>query len=195
MSKVITIDHPLVQHKLSLLRDKDTGSKAFRELVYELAMLMAYEVTRDLELKTIEIETPICRTTVQTLANEKIAVIPILRAGLGMADGIGSATAFKHGHQREDVVQVLARDFSDIAATAWFQFDQAFGGENLERFAQWRAGDAVLFGELLLVDPGARRQFVRKDPLSQSFGDFLVKRGRCNSGHGGVKVGMARSVR
>jgi len=90
MSKVITIDHPLVQHKLSLLRDKDTGSKAFRELVYELAMLMAYEVTRDLELKEIEIETPICKTKVQTLANEKIAVIPILRAGLGMADGIMS---------------------------------------------------------------------------------------------------------
>lgn len=90
MSKVITIDHPLVQHKLSLLRDKDTGSKAFRELVYELAMLMAYEVTRDLQLKDIEIETPICKTTVQTLANEKIAVIPILRAGLGMADGIMS---------------------------------------------------------------------------------------------------------
>jgi len=90
MSKVTTIDHPLVQHKLSLLRDKDTGCKAFRELVYELAMLMAYEVTRDLELKEIEIETPICKTTVQTLANEKIAVIPILRAGLGMADGIMS---------------------------------------------------------------------------------------------------------
>ena len=90
MSRVITIDHPLVQHKLSLLRDKDTGCKAFRELVYELAMLMAYEVTRDLELKEIEIETPICKTTVQTLANEKIAVIPILRAGLGMADGIMS---------------------------------------------------------------------------------------------------------
>lgn len=90
MSKLITIDHPLVQHKLSLLRDKDTGCKAFRELVYELAMLMAYEVTRDLELREIEIETPICKTTVQTLANEKIAVIPILRAGLGMADGIMS---------------------------------------------------------------------------------------------------------
>ena len=90
MSRVITIDHPLVQHKLSLLRDKDTVCKAFRELVYELAMLMAYEVTRDLELKEIEIETPICKTTVQTLANEKIAVIPILRAGLGMADGIMS---------------------------------------------------------------------------------------------------------
>ena len=90
MSKVISIDHPLVQHKLSLLRDKDTGCKAFRELVYELAMLMAYEVTRDLPLREIEIETPICKTTVQTLENEKIAVIPILRAGLGMADGIMS---------------------------------------------------------------------------------------------------------
>ena len=90
MSKVTTIDHPLVQHKLSLLRDKDTGCKAFRELVYELAMLMAYEVTRDFDLKEIEIETPICKTTVQTLANDKIAVIPILRAGLGMADGIMS---------------------------------------------------------------------------------------------------------
>ncbi len=90
MSKVITIDHPLVQHKLSLLRDKETGCKAFRELVYELAMLMAYEVTRDLELKEIEIETPICKTKVKTLANEKIAVVPILRAGLGMADGIMS---------------------------------------------------------------------------------------------------------
>ncbi len=90
MSKVTSIDHPLVQHKLSLLRDKDTGCKAFRELVYELAMLMAYEVTRDLPLREIEIETPICKTTVQTLANEKIAVIPILRAGLGMADGIMS---------------------------------------------------------------------------------------------------------
>ncbi len=90
MSKLISIGHPLVQHKLSLLRDKDTGCKAFRELVYELAMLMAYEVTRDLELKEIEIETPICKTKVQTLANEKIAVIPILRAGLGMADGIMS---------------------------------------------------------------------------------------------------------
>lgn len=90
MSKVIVIDHPLVQHKLSLLRDKETGCKAFRELVNELAMLMAYEVTRDLELKEVEIDTPICKTQVQTLANEKIAVIPILRAGLGMADGIMS---------------------------------------------------------------------------------------------------------
>lgn len=90
MSKVTRIDHPLVTHKLSMLRDKNTGTKEFRELVTELSMLMAYEVTRDLELREEEIETPICKTKVQMLANEKLGVIPILRAGLGMADGIMS---------------------------------------------------------------------------------------------------------
>ena len=88
MSNVTVIDHPLVQHKLSLLRDKNTGTKAFRELVTELVLLMGYEVTRNLELVETEIETPVCKTRVKTLANEKLAVIPILRAGLGMADGM-----------------------------------------------------------------------------------------------------------
>lgn len=88
MSKLVIIDHPLVQHKLSLLRDKNTGTKVFRELVTELSLLMAYEVTRDLELVETEIETPVCHTKVKMLANEKLAVIPILRAGLGMADGM-----------------------------------------------------------------------------------------------------------
>ena len=88
MSKVIEINHPLILHKLAMLRDKNTGTKAFRELVAELSQLMAYEATRDLELKDVEIETPICATTVKALANEKIAVVPILRAGLGMADGV-----------------------------------------------------------------------------------------------------------
>lgn len=90
MSKVTTIDHPLVQHKLSMLRDKDTGTKAFRELVVELSMLLAYEVTRDLKLREVEIETPICKAKVKMLANEKLGVVPILRAGLGMADGMMS---------------------------------------------------------------------------------------------------------
>ncbi len=88
MSKVTVINHPLVQHKLSLLRDKDTGSKSFRELVTELSLLMGYEVTRNLPLVERVIETPIQTATVHMLANEKIAVVPILRAGLGMADGI-----------------------------------------------------------------------------------------------------------
>ncbi|MDO4565418.1 MAG: uracil phosphoribosyltransferase [Clostridia bacterium] len=88
MSKVTVIDHPLVQHKLSLLRDKNTGAKSFRELVNELALLMGYEVTKNLPLKETVIETPMQETTVKVLENEKIAVVPILRAGLGMADGI-----------------------------------------------------------------------------------------------------------
>ena len=88
MSKVTVIDHPLVQHKLALLRDKETGTKAFRELVGELAMLMGYEVTRDLPLQDVEVETPIATGSFKMLANEKLAVVPILRAGLGMADGM-----------------------------------------------------------------------------------------------------------
>ncbi len=88
MSKVTVIDHPLVQHKLAYLRDKNTGTKQFRELVNELAMLMAYEVTRDLKTVETVIETPIKQAKFHVLANEKLAVVPILRAGLGMADGM-----------------------------------------------------------------------------------------------------------
>ena len=88
MSKVTVIDHPLVQHKLAYLRDKNTGTKQFRELVNELAMLMGYEVTRDLKTVETTIETPIQAAKFHVLANEKLAVVPILRAGLGMADGM-----------------------------------------------------------------------------------------------------------
>lgn len=88
MSKVTVIDHPLVQHKLALLRDKNTGTKEFRELVAELAMLMAYEVTRNLPMNPVTVETPLVTTEFNMLVNEKLAVIPILRAGLGMADGM-----------------------------------------------------------------------------------------------------------
>ena len=85
---VTVIDHPLVQHKLALLRDKNTGTKDFRTLLSELSALMAYEVTRDLPLDEIRIETPIAATTAKMLINCKVAVVPILRAGLGMTDGI-----------------------------------------------------------------------------------------------------------
>lgn len=88
MSKVTVIDHPLVQHKLAYLRDRNTGTKQFRELVNELAMLMGYEVTRDLKTVETTIETPIQEAKFHVLANEKLAVVPILRAGLGMADGM-----------------------------------------------------------------------------------------------------------
>ncbi|SDL17238.1 uracil phosphoribosyltransferase [Halarsenatibacter silvermanii] len=88
MGEVFIFDHPLMKHKLTLLRDKDTGPKEFRELTNELAMLMAYEVTRDIPLEEVEIETPLTSTKSPRIAGKKIGVVPILRAGLGMLDGI-----------------------------------------------------------------------------------------------------------
>ena len=88
MSNVTITNHPLIQHKLTILRDKNTASKEFRALISEIAMLMCYEATRDLELKEVEIETPIARTKSKKLSGKKLAVVPILRAGLGMVDGI-----------------------------------------------------------------------------------------------------------
>lgn len=99
MKNVTLIDHPLIQHKLSIIRDKNTGSKDFRDLVEEVAMLMCYEVTRDMQLEEIEIETPICKTTAKTLTGKKVGVVPILRAGLGMVDGmLKLIPAAKVGH-------------------------------------------------------------------------------------------------
>ena len=88
MSKVTVFDHPLIQHKLSVMREKDTSSKEFRELVSEIAQLMCYEVTRDLPLEEVEIETPVAKAKVKRIAGKKLAVVPILRAGLGMVDGM-----------------------------------------------------------------------------------------------------------
>ncbi|RXK17562.1 uracil phosphoribosyltransferase [Macrococcus sp. DPC7161] len=88
MAKVVVFDHPLIQHKLSYIRDEKTGTKEFRELVDEVGMLMAYEVTRDLELADVEIQTPVTKMTAKRLAGKKVAVVPILRAGLGMTDGV-----------------------------------------------------------------------------------------------------------
>ncbi len=99
MSKVTQIAHPLILHKLAFIRDKNTGSKDFRELVGEVAMLMAYEVTRDLPIEEVEIETPICTTKCKMLAGKKLAIVPILRAGLGMVDGmLKLVPAAKVGH-------------------------------------------------------------------------------------------------
>ena len=99
MGKLYVFDHPLIQHKLSIMRKKETGSKEFRELLDEIGMLMAYEVTRDLPLKDVEIETPICKCTTKMLSGRKLGVVPILRAGLGMVDGILSLVpAAKVGH-------------------------------------------------------------------------------------------------
>ena len=99
MSKVMIMDHPLIQHKIGIIRRQETGSKDFRQLISEIAMLMCYEATRDLKLTDVEIETPISKMTAKELAGKKLAVVPILRAGLGMVDGMLSMIpAAKVGH-------------------------------------------------------------------------------------------------
>ena len=98
-NQVTVLDHPLIQHKLSFLRDKNTGSKMFRELVSEISMLMCYEATRDLPLEEIEIETPVAKTKSKILAGRKLAFVPILRAGCGMLDAmLQMIPAAKVGH-------------------------------------------------------------------------------------------------
>ena len=99
MSELHVIDHPLITHKLSIMRNKKTGSKDFRELLNEIAMLMGYEVFRDLPMEEITIETPICKTKAKVIAGRKLAIVPILRAGLGMVDGLQSLVPVaKVGH-------------------------------------------------------------------------------------------------
>lgn len=88
MSKIFEMTHPLIIHKLSIIRKKETSTKDFKELVNEVAMLMAYEVTRDFQLEDVKIETPICATTCKMLKGKKVAIVPILRAGLGMVEGM-----------------------------------------------------------------------------------------------------------
>ncbi|MCI8945562.1 MAG: uracil phosphoribosyltransferase [Lachnospiraceae bacterium] len=99
MAKLIIMDHPLIQHKIGIIRRKDTGTKDFRQMISEIAMLICYEATRDLQVADVEIETPICKATVKELRGKKIAIVPILRAGLGMVDGmLGLIPAAKVGH-------------------------------------------------------------------------------------------------
>ncbi|WML55271.1 uracil phosphoribosyltransferase [Neobacillus sp. PS3-12] len=99
MAKVYVFDHPLIQHKLTYIRDKETGTKDFRELVDEVATLMAFEITRDMSLEEIEIDTPVTKTKAKVLAGKKIGLVPILRAGIGMVDGMRKLIpAAKVGH-------------------------------------------------------------------------------------------------
>ena len=99
MGKVVVMDHPLIQHNVGIIRRKETSSKEFREMISEIAMLMCYEATRDLKLTDVEITTPISKMTAKELAGKKLAVVPILRAGLGMVDGMLSMIpAAKVGH-------------------------------------------------------------------------------------------------
>ena len=110
MAKVVIMDHPLIQHKIGYIRRTDTGTKDFRQTISEIAMLICYEATRNLKLTDVEIETPICKTTVKELKGKKMAIVPILRAGLGMVDGVLSLIpAAKVGHiglYRDEVTHI-----------------------------------------------------------------------------------------
>ena len=88
MSEVRIIDHPMIQHKLTIMRDKETGSKDFRQLLEEISLLMGYEITRDIPLEDVDIETPICKMTAKKVSGRKLAIVPILRAGMGMVEGL-----------------------------------------------------------------------------------------------------------
>ncbi|ALV21697.1 MAG: uracil phosphoribosyltransferase [Carnobacterium sp.] len=115
MGKFHVINHPLIQHKVTILRNKETGTKDFREAVNEIARLMAYEVSRDMPLQDVEIETPLVKTTQKHLAGKKVAIIPILRAGLGMVDGIlDLIPAAKVGHVG------MYRDHETLEAVEYF---------------------------------------------------------------------------
>ena len=99
MAKTVIMDHPLIRHKIGMIREKSTSSKEFREMVGEVAMLMCYEAARELPLEDVEIETPICRTVVKRLVGKKVAIVPVLRAGLGMVEGVlAIIPAAKVGH-------------------------------------------------------------------------------------------------
>lgn len=146
MGKVYELDHPLLQHKLSILRNKDTGVKEFREVVGEISALMCYEATRNLPTKEVEIETPLAKTKVRVLAGKKMAIVPILRAGLGMVDTmIDLIPSAKVGHiglfrdpETHEPVKYYCKMPPDIADRQVFVVDPmlATGGS---------ASDAITF--------------------------------------------------
>ncbi|MDD6033749.1 MAG: uracil phosphoribosyltransferase [Oscillospiraceae bacterium] len=142
MSKIVIMDHPLIKHKISLLRDKNTGSKEFRELVSEIAMLMCYEATRDLPLKEVEVETPLAVAKTQVINGVKVAFVPILRAGLGMVEGmLNLVPAAKIGHigMYRDPETLAPKEYycklpSDIASRETYVLDPmlATGGSAMD---------------------------------------------------------------
>ena len=140
------MDHPLIQHKITLLRDKNTGSKEFRELISEVTMLMCYEATRDLPLKQVEVETPMAVTKANVISGRKLAIVPILRAGIGMVDGIlNLLPAAKVGHiglyrdhETHEPVEYYCKLPSDIAEREVIVLDPmlATGGSAIDAISK-----------------------------------------------------------
>ena len=166
MSKVYVFDHPLIQHKVSLMRKTDTTVKEFRELATEVATLMGFEATRDLEMEAVEIETPICKTTVNMLEGEDIAIVPILRAGLGFVDGmLALVPNAKVGHiglyrdpETHEPVEYYCKLPVDIEKRKIFVVDPmlATGGSAVAAidFIKQRGGTDIVFMCLLAAPEG-----------------------------------------
>ena len=166
MGKVYVFDHPLIQHKTALIRKKETSTKDFRELVKEIAMLMAYEATRDLPLREVEIETPICSAKVKMLDGEDIAIVPILRAGLGMVDGmLALVPNAKVGHiglfrdpETHKPVEYYCKLPNDIEKRQIFVVDPmlATGGSAAAAidFVKARGGKSIIFMCLIAAPEG-----------------------------------------
>ncbi len=159
--RVVLVDHPCVQHKLALLRDKDTKSKQFRELVRELALFEGYEATRDLPLHDVEVQTPICGTTAKMLDGKKLVIVPILRAGLGMVEGLlDLIPAAKVGHlgmYRDPVTHEARRYYANmpksLESRSVIVVDPmlATGGSAIEAIKYLRSFDVVDLKLVVLV--------------------------------------------
>ncbi len=168
MGKVYVFDHPLIQHKVALMRMKETNVKDFRDLAREIAMLMGFEATRDLELEEVEIETPICKTRVNMLKGEDIAIIPILRAGLGFVDGMLELVPnAKVGHvglyrdpDTHEPVEYYCKLPTDIGKRKIFVLDPmlATGGSAVAAidFIKKRGGKDIVFMCLIAAPEGIK---------------------------------------
>ena len=166
MGKVYVFDHPLIQHKTAIIRKTDTSTKDFRQLVKEIAMLMGYEATRQLPLEEVDIETPICKTTVKMLKGEDIAIVPILRAGLGMVDGmLELVPTAKVGHvglyrdpETHEPVEYYCKLPADIDKRQIFVVDPmlATGGSAAAAidFVKARGGKDIIFMCLIAAPEG-----------------------------------------
>lgn len=168
MSKVMIFDHPLIQHKIGIIRDESTNHKLFRELVSEIAMLMAYEVTRDMELMDVDIKTPMCETTVKRLQEDKISIVPILRAGLGMVNGmlnllpnakVGHIGLYRD-HETMKPVPYYCKLPSDIDSTLVIVLDPmlATGGSGIAAidFLKEKGANHIKFMCLIASDQGIK---------------------------------------
>ena len=169
MSVVEIVDHPLIQHKISLLRDRNTGTKEFRDLVSEIAMLLCYEATRDLPTEEVEVETPVALARTKVLAGRKLALVPILRAGLGMVDGmLNLIPAAKVGHigmyrneETLEPVEYYCKLPSDINEREVFVLDPmlATGGSAVAAvdFIKQHGGRKIKFMAIIAAPEGLKR--------------------------------------